>query len=150
MKFNYEIFPSDTAPSGYIEIPFLDVHLFYQGRHDEVGCLVDSGSDDCMFHSSIAENLGIDLESGKPVTHYALGMTPLKSYVHTVELQIFGFNERIQVQASFTRESEFCVLGQGGFFENYEITFRGFEKTFEIISRPQPKNVLPIKRSHPK
>jgi hypothetical protein len=54
------------------------------------------------------------------------------------------------MQANFTRESEMCVLGQDGFFENYEITFRGFEKTFEIISKPQPKNILPIKWPHPK
>lgn len=150
MKFDYEIFPDDTVAKGYIELPLLDVYLFYRGQQDDVTCLVDSGSDGCMFHSSVADNLGIDLESGKPMTHYGLGMTPLQCYIHTVELQIFGFDERIQIEASFTRDSEFGVLGQKSFFENYEITFRGFEKTFEIISKPQPKNVLPLKWPHPK
>src|SRR4051812_29399964 len=87
----------------------------------DVGCLVDSSSDDCVFHSSIAENLGIDLESGQPITHYALGMTPLLCYVHTIELQIFGFDERIQIEASFTRDSEFGVLGRAGFLRTTKL-----------------------------
>ncbi|HEX8653305.1 MAG TPA: aspartyl protease family protein [Pyrinomonadaceae bacterium] len=150
MIFEYTVFPDDTVPKGYVEIPLLDVRLFYRGQQDDVSCLVDSGADGCMFHSSVAENLGIDLESGEPVTHYALGMTPLQCYMHTIELQIFDFDERIQIRAGFSRDSEMCVLGQDGFFENYEITFRGYEKTFEINSRPKPSNVLPIKWPHPK
>ncbi|HEY0319697.1 MAG TPA: hypothetical protein VGC66_01880 [Pyrinomonadaceae bacterium] len=63
MIFDYEVYPSDTAPKGYIEIPIIVVRLFYKGSFDDIGCLVDLGADGCMFHSSVAENLGIDLES---------------------------------------------------------------------------------------
>ena len=135
MKFDYEIFPDDTHSKGYVEIPLLSVRLFYKDEHDDIRCLVDSGSDESLFHSSVAENLSIDLESGEPRTYYPVGLAPIKGYAHTVELQVHGLNERITIVAGFTEASGLCLLGQSGFFENYEITFRGFEKTFEIRSR---------------
>lgn len=150
MKFDYAIFPDDTIPRGFVELPLLDVRLFYHGEHDDITCLVDSGADECIFHSSVAENLGITLERGEPRTYYPIGQQAIQGYVHTVELQIYGFGERIQIEAGFTEKNEFCLLGQSGFFENYEITFRGFEKSFEVRSKPQAGNVLPIKWPHPK
>lgn len=136
MKFRYMYVPDDTTIEGYVEIPMLDVHLFYHGQQDSVTCLVDSGADECMFHSSVAENLGINLKSGDVRTYYPIGLQAITGYVHKIELQIQGFSERIQIEAGFTEESELSVLGQSGFFENYQITFRGFEKTFEIVSIP--------------
>ena len=113
----------------------LAASFFYKDEHDDIRCLVDSGSDESLFHSSVAENLSIDLESGEPRTYYPVGLALIKGYAHTVELQVHGLNERITIVAGFTEASELCLLGQSGFFENYEITFRGFEKTFEIRSR---------------
>lgn len=149
-SFDYEVYPDDTAPKGYAEVPMLWVRLFYQGDYDDISCLVDSGADECIFHSSVAENLGIDWKSGIPKKYYPVGQHAITGYVHTIELQIHDFDERIKIQAGFTQESEFCLLGQYGFFDNYEITFRGFEKRFEIASRPQAGNVFPIKWPHPK
>lgn len=150
MKWDYAIYPDDTSPKGYIEIPMLTVRLFHKGAFDDISCLVDSGADECIFHSSVAENLEIDLEAGKPKKYYPVGQHEIIGYVHTVELQIHDFDERIKIEAGFTSESEFCLLGQYGFFDNYEITFRGFEKSFEITSRPHAGNILPIKWPHPK
>lgn len=134
MLFHYEIFPDDVHPKGYVEIPLLDVRLFYRGGHDDVRCLVDSGADECLFNSAIAKNLGIDLESGEPRTYYPVGGRPLKGFAHRIGLQIHGFDERIEVEAGFTEGSQFSILGQSGFFENYEVVFRGYEKRFEINS----------------
>jgi len=134
MTFYYEIYPDDVHPKGYIEPPLLDVRLFYRGKHDDVRCLVDSGADECLFSSSIAANLGIDLESGEPRTYYPVGGHSFTGFIHRIELQIHGFDERIEIDAGFTGNSRLSLLGQDSFFENYEVVFRGYEKRFEINS----------------
>jgi hypothetical protein len=134
MTFYYDVYPDDAHPKGYVELPLLDVRLFYRGNYDDVRCLVDSGADECLFNSSIAENLGIELEEGEPRTYYPVGGEPFKGFIHRIELQILGFDERIEIEAGFTDSTNLSLLGQEGFFDNYEVIFRGYEKRFEINS----------------
>jgi hypothetical protein len=134
MEFPYEIYPDDVHPKGYVVLPLLDVTLFYRGRRHDVRCLVDSGADECLFHSSVAENLGIELESGESRTYLPVGGSAIKGFVHRIGLQIHGFDERIEIEAGFSRENQLSLLGQAGFFENYEVIFRRYEKRFEINS----------------
>jgi hypothetical protein len=49
-------------------------------------------------------------------------------------LQIHGFDERIEIEAGFSTVNQLSLLGQAGFFENYEVIFRRYEKRFEINS----------------
>lgn len=135
MKCKYELYEDDTDPSGYVAVPEIRVRLFYRGMEDDVRCVLDSGADDCLFHSSVATNLGIDLTSGSPKVFYGIGGEMLQAYMHTVGLRLKGFNERIEVVAGFSEFTKMSVLGQRGVFESFEVTFRGYRKSFEIKSR---------------
>jgi hypothetical protein len=134
MVFPYETYPDDTHPKGYVELPLLDVRLFYRGNSDVVQCLVDSGADECIFHSSVARSLGIDIERGEPRVYYPVGGPSFTGFIHKVGLQILDFDERIEIEVGFSEKNQLSLLGQDGFFDNYEVIFRGYEKRFEIIS----------------
>jgi hypothetical protein len=74
------------------------------------------------------------LRRGEPGTYFPVGGSSIKGFVHRVGLQIHGFDERVEIEAGFSEGSQLSLLGQDGFFENYEVIFRRYEKRFEINS----------------
>jgi hypothetical protein len=139
MQFNYRKEPDHTKPKkDWIKRPKLQVKLFNGSLSTDLICLVDSGADDCMFHSSIGDVLGIDLKSGslKRFGGIAEGVV-VDCYLHPIELQIYGFSERISVVAAFSDQvGAGGLLGQSGFFENYKVDFEGYRGKMEITSKP--------------
>jgi len=56
--------------------------------------------------------------------------------MHTIRFQIQGFSEWIDIEAGFIgAKLPYQLLGQSGFFDNYEITFKRYRGRFEIKSR---------------
>lgn len=141
MQFDYRKEPDRTKPKKeWIKRPKIQVGLHSGDNHVQLICLVDSGADDCMFHSSIADVLAIDLKTGthKPFGGIAKGVV-IDSYLHPIEIQLQGFAERIPVMAAFCESSAVDgILGQSGFFENYKVEFEGYRGKLEITSRPTP------------
>jgi len=67
-RFDYRKIPDRTSPSKFwVKRPKLQVTLFNGSKRQVVISLVDSGADVCLFHSSIADRLGIDVKSVKPI-----------------------------------------------------------------------------------
>lgn len=138
MKFKYRKLPDNTSPTGFQRIPALQVRLFYGGKHTDVRCLIDTGATDCIFHSSIADVLGIDLKAGKAKPYTGIANQSINAYLHRIQMQIHGFSDRIVLEAAFTEESQIPLLGQAGFFDNYRITFERYRGRFEITAPPRP------------
>jgi hypothetical protein len=138
MKFKYRKTPDDTDPSKrWIARPILQVRLYYGLKHQDIRCLVDSGADDCLFHTSVGERLGIDVQAGrlKRFAGIAAGQF-VDAYMHTIQTQIQGLSEKIDLEAGFTdSEWVYGILGQSGFFQNYRVTFERFRGRFEVTSR---------------
>ena len=142
MKFKYRKTPDDTDPSKrWIARPILQVRLYDGLKHQDIRCLVDSGADDCLFHTSVGEVLGIDVQAGrlKPFAGIAAGHF-VDAYMHSIQMQIQGFSEKIDLEVGFT-DSDWVsgILGQSGFFDNYRVTFERFRGRFEVTSRARPR-----------
>jgi Aspartyl protease len=135
VKFKYRKIPDNTNPSGYQRLPLLQVELFYGAKHTGVRCLIDTGASDCIFHSSIADILGIDLKSGKPKPYTGIGGQSINAYLHQIQMRIQGFSEKIHLDAAFTEENQVPLLRQTGFFDNYRVTFERYRGRFEIKGR---------------
>lgn len=135
MKFSYTKIPDISDPKGYVLAPEIRVSLFYRGSREDLRCLLDTGASDCIFHSSVASSLGINLTSGTPKTYFGADLHPFQGYLHTVELQIYNYHERIEIEAGFSDDCPLSLLGQNGFFDNYEVTFRRYRNNIEIKSR---------------
>jgi hypothetical protein len=136
MKYKYAFYEDDTDPSKYVAVPEVSVRLFYRGQDEAVRCVLDSGSDDCLFHSSVAANLGIDLTGADKKAIHGIGGEMLEVAMHPVEMRLKGFDERAEIVAGFSEFIKMSVLGQRGVFDRYEVTFRGYRGGFEIKSPP--------------
>lgn len=138
MKYKYRKIPDDTDPSKrWIARPILQVRLYDSLKHQDIRCLVDSGADDCLFHQSVGELLGIDVQTGRLKRFAGIAAGHLvDAYMHPVQMQIQGFSEKIDLEVGFT-DSEWVsgILGQSGFFDNYRVTFERFRSRFEVTSR---------------
>ena len=136
-SFDYRKIPNYLVPrQRWIKRPMLQVTLFNGMKRQQVVCLVDSGADDCVFHSSLGRSLGIDLEGGEPKRYNGIAGS-VEAYIHRIEIQVQGFEERVNLLAGFTESAGVhAILGQAGFFENFRICFERYRWRIEVSGHP--------------
>jgi hypothetical protein len=136
MKIGYVKLPDDTRVEGYSYYPFLNIALRY-GAHNCVStsALVDSGSLDTIFPASLGEALGIDITSGQPFGFSNFNFQRTEGFVHKVHLQVTNFPQWIELDVAFIQSEVIPILGQIGFYDNYQIVFERWRRTFEINTK---------------
>lgn len=133
MRFKYRAYKKQNDPNaGYGKMPLLQVQLKRGKKSIDLDCLVDSGAGDCLFNSDIASVLGIDLTKAETREYEGIGDIVILGHVCTVMLRVKGFSEWIKIEAGFIAGNEMPLLGQSGFFENYEVIFRSYRNQFEV------------------
>lgn len=135
MKVRYRKLQNINEPSGYSLLPLLQVCVRYAAKGRVTLALVDSGASDCIFPESMGTVLGIDVPSGRPKTYYGLAQQEAAGFVHSIQLQVTGFSQWITMEAGFVRADIVPLLGQTGFFENYQIIFERFSRQFEVNTK---------------
>lgn len=135
MKIRYTKLPDVLNPGGYSWYPMIQVCARYGNKGRVLHALVDSGAVDCIFPASIGEVIGIDVPSGEPKTYFGLAEQAASGFVHSIQLQVTGFNHWINIDAGFIDSNISPLLGQHGFFSNYQIIFERFRKQFEVNTR---------------
>lgn len=138
MKFKYRYLRDSSSPGrDLIRLPLLKVRLGFGANHSDFLGLVDTGATDCLFDQDVADDLGIKLaDSDVKREYFGVGGQSIIGHIHTIRLQIQGFSEWIEIEAAFIdAQLPYQLLGQAGFFDNYEITFKRYRGRFEIKSR---------------
>ena|SRR5579872_4666647 len=113
--------------------PIIPVSLRHGKKEFSYLALLDSGADFNIFHADIADILGIKLSKLKTMQFQGIkeGASG-KGYITEIEV---GVNNNYQkTMVVFSRdisENGYGILGQQGFFNNYEIKF--LYKSKEII-----------------
>ena len=99
--------------------------------------LVDTGATDCLFDRDVADDLGITLaDSDVKREYFGVGGQTVIGHVHSIKPQVQGFSEWIEIEVAFINaQLPYQLLGQAGFFDNYEISFQRYRGRFEIKSR---------------
>src|SRR5216683_1632185 len=103
MKFKYRYLRDSSGSSrDYIRLPLLQVRLgFGTNRTDVVG-LVDTGATDCLFDRDVADDLGITLaDSDNTREYFGVGGQSVIGHIHSIQFQIQGFSESIEIEAGF-------------------------------------------------
>ena len=138
MKFKYRYLPDSSGPGrAYIRLPLPKIRLGSGANHPNVVGLVDSGATDCLFDRDVADDLGIKLaDSDVTREYFGVGGQSVIGHIHPIRFQIQGFAEWVDFDVGFIdAKLPFQLLGQSGFFDNYEISFQRYRGRFEIKSR---------------
>lgn len=93
---------------------------------------MDSGAVDCIFPAAIGELIGIDVPSGIPKTYFGLAQQAANGYIHKVKLQVTGFGFWTELEIGFIESDVLPLLGQHGFFSNYQVVFEGYRRRFDV------------------
>ena len=123
---------SDTQASTY---PLIYAMLIYKHQliKTPIPGLIDSGSQHCYCHLIIGEYLRINFKNRKPIISTAANGTKFKGFSEEVTLIVSG--KRITAPIIFSSEMNPnfpLVLGQEGFFSNFEVCFNKTQNTFSI------------------
>lgn len=138
MRFRYTKLPDLLNPGGYSWYPLIQVCTRYNGKGRVFHALLDSGAIECVFPASIGQMIGIDVPSGKPKVYFGLAQQAAHGFQHTIKLQVTGFDHWIAMEVGFIEsENIMPLLGQAGFFSNYQVVFERFRYQIEVRTREQ-------------
>jgi hypothetical protein len=100
----------------------------------ECPALVDSGADACLFPLYVAQGLNLDLTTLPRSVTGGVGNL-LNVTFHAILTVDLGHGIRFRAEVGFTEgmnRAGFGLLGQQGFFENYNVEFRHRDRVFTI------------------
>jgi hypothetical protein len=134
MKFNYVKQPTSIDPrQPFVSRPLIPVRLTYGSLYLETYALLDSGADRSVFGSRFADELKIDLESGKREFYFGIGAQPVPVYHHDIKIQLIGSTRFIEVSVGFTDAPGVdAILGQADFFHYHQIKFEHYKDLIDI------------------
>jgi len=117
-------------------LPLVSVRLSCNKKKVKVWALVDSGADFSVFNADIAAILDIDLKKGRPIDLMGFVGESAPAWVHQVNLELEGF-QSININVAFTESSmpELSLVGQRGFFDNFQIRFERYKDLIEIYPK---------------
>jgi len=140
LKFDYRKFPADPSEAfpkrRSATRPVIPVTLINGDRKVTNLAIIDSGADLCIFHSEIGEQIGIDIESGKPLIFNGITKEQLTAYFHDIKIGIGGYE--YDCYAGFSKDLSnmpYGLLGQVGFFDLFNIAFDYKRGRIELTSR---------------
>lgn len=135
MNIGYHKLPDSTRPEGVSFYPLLQVFIRCEVNMVNVLGLVDSGSADCVFPASIGALLRLDIRSGTPHKFHGFDNRLVDGFVHTVQLQVAGFSNWVNIDAVFLESDGMSILGQRGFFDSYQLVFEKWSRRFEVNTK---------------
>lgn len=114
---------------GGTHYPMLNLELGHMGKFISAEALVDSGADFSIFRAEFAEALGIPIERGEKVLLKGIG-GEIPCYRHVLTFRFAG--RVFEWPVFFSRQFRFSMnlLGRGGFFEPFNVTFQERQKEF--------------------
>ena len=134
-----QILAQGDTPAKTVYAPILRTTLYHKNdkRLFLVDCLVDSGSDFCIFPADTGELIGLDVYEGKNVTTYGIGGKETL-YFHNVKVEVIIKDEPwiFECRAGFSTKLNakgIGFLGRDGFFDLFqEVSFSQKVKMFRL------------------
>jgi hypothetical protein len=128
----YRAFPDGKGSSLYQAILNVRCSLPQLGASvsPSIECVIDSRATDCLFDATLADDLGIQLESGRMARMKAIGGLE-DCWVHDLILYIPG--GPVRISAGFKENLGLGgVLGFNGFFEHFVVNFDSPLKRYSL------------------
>lgn len=130
MKFPYHAEKIHTDHGITLYRPLIDIVIRNHDARYPLLALIDSGADGCLFPHGIGAAIGLDIKSGIKIGGEGVG-SKIVVYLHDVHLIIGG--HEVKARCGFTESIQKCLLGQAGFFENFDVKFLYRKKEIEIF-----------------
>ncbi|MCE9607964.1 MAG: hypothetical protein K8U03_24020 [Planctomycetia bacterium] len=108
---------------GVRSLPIIPIRLHGPLRHVDLLALVDSGAEQSVVNFKLIEYLGLAAEGAVVVQIIGVGGKESRGYVIDVDHQLRNYRWQAPVVFSEAIEAP-VILGQAGFFEHFNVTFK--------------------------
>lgn len=134
MQFRYTKFKTKDPNLPFDYQPLLDVKFFHGKLDIRARGMLDTGATITLINKSWAEALRIDWKSGKEIKLFGIVGEKISVYMHEIEMEVMNLeNSRKPTKVAFIDSPNVGILlGQIGFFENFNTTFSYSKKTFHV------------------
>jgi hypothetical protein len=135
---SYEVDPSPTVPSGVLYRPEVTIDVIGPRRIETIQALVDTGSDETVFPTSLAKAIGVQLDHALAGQASAVGGHAVQLVPGSVVLQMTDGDQTYRWQAAVgfleveEPEDEIALLGYAGFLEFFRATFDSQSQELEL------------------
>lgn len=130
MKFSYKKFSKDFLR------PIIPIGIAYKGTAFKYEVLIDSGADMCLFDTSIADALGIEVENGRLDSVTGIDGRQEQIYYHEVQITVGGWPYDMEV--AFYKNlatNGHGLVGQYDFFKHFVVVFDLEKEEIELRQR---------------
>jgi hypothetical protein len=122
-----------TRLDSAFERPYVEITVGHEGSEEAYLTLVDSGADINVFSASLANDLGIDMEKGSPLTVRGATGEAETFYMHPVTITVGGVTFETEAAFADIPHLELAGLaGQRGFFDQFKVTFNFREGEIDL------------------
>jgi hypothetical protein len=126
--------------------PLVPITLGANGQETLTYAILDSGADATLLHASIAEDLGIEIESGTPTEITGIKPDePIAGFTHTLDVRIGGVALGL-VSVDFSDEIDDDwtdqLIGRHMIFDRLKIGFRQSVKSGFVYLAPEGRSIL--------
>jgi hypothetical protein len=132
--------PSPAFPQGHTAPrPIIRLALVNAERRLSCYALIDSGADHCVFPRSFLQPLGLDALEAPVAMSAGFGSAGVPTHFANLSVDLPGVIE-FPVYAGFTSALDrigLGLLGQTGFFDRFNVSFKLAERTC-FIEIPEP------------
>ncbi len=130
--------PSSAYPDrDNIPRPRIEVRLRHGDRFVKLLALVDSGADDCLFRLEVAQFLGLPLKRDAVHRYGGIGAGSITATFGTVTLEVGKWTLWDFYVGFSDSPSVVPILGQNGFFSEFEISFNRSEEIIKLKEVPK-------------
>ena len=134
MKYRYSEAPGQLNTDGrFTKRPIVEVTIERQGQRRKFLALIDSGADQIIMPTAIAEIFGIDRQTCPRRAVIGVSMERIYGFVGHLSLHIEHQREAFDAPVVFIDADIPVLLGREGFFNHYRINFDQKHNTFELI-----------------
>lgn len=133
MKFNYSPLPSITKR--VVLAPMVPVTFVYKKSEFPTFALVDSGAEEAVISTEIADALSIAWNKLPAAVGFTLSGQFRYHRLENIEARIDSHSFSLNIDVVEGISPSRCILGRTDLFQKAKIIFEGYNKQFEILFR---------------
>lgn len=135
-KFPYRREPTRASSAYpervYVPRPRIEIRLAHGERFVTLLALVDSGADDCLFPLEVAQYLRLPLQRDAIHRYGGIGSGNITAMFGRVALHVGQWTLPDFYTGFSDSPSVVPILGQNGFFDQFEVTFNRSGEFFKL------------------
>jgi hypothetical protein len=138
VRFGFEDYPNRNGRN--IGQPRITVLLEKEGSIVPVRAVLDSGAEVSLFDRTVADDLGITIEDGIPLSISGVGGHTL-AYAHLLTMTVTDGTQTVTFpcRVLFKEEVHRNLIGREDFFDMFRVTFAWTERYIQLDPLSEPE-----------